>query len=473
MARVRDLDIVFLVYDEPRRDEFWQDLQAKCPRARRIQGVKGLDGGFKAAVAAGGTDHVITVDGDCIVDPTFFELAIDDDLLRATTRIDWPSRNVVNGIVSGNGGIKCWPKSMALSMRSHEHAGAGERSIDFPRADSLEGDGPHRVEHTIPMATVHCNGSPLQAFRSAFREAVRLWVVGRPAGRDEPPADGLHRLQRHRLMLWCSVGADVENGAWCLYGARLAIRMLHLEGWDYLAINDFDWFDDFWREEVGPRFAGDELVCPRSGYAWDQSRLVEEIAALGRTLHEPLGLEIAELTADQSRFFKQIYEPPVNLNTLDRLGTMFQRGIGVAQEEERARRCYEAAARVGHPSALYNLARLELAVAADRSARDRGIACLREANALGNAYAAHRLGCLHRIGRHVERDPARALALFTLAVERGFAGAHRDLAELYEAGDGVAPDAERARRHRQLAEAAGRAPDGPRDEPELLSHQAG
>ena len=127
MVKTTDFDIVFLAYDEPRREEFWLDLQSKYPQARRVQGVKGLDGGCKAAVTAGHTDHVIVVDGDCIVDPAFFDLSIDEDLLRADTRIDWPSRNVVNGVVSGNGGIKCWPKRMALTMRGAKFVGFGSK----------------------------------------------------------------------------------------------------------------------------------------------------------------------------------------------------------------------------------------------------------------------------------------------------------------------------------------------------------
>lgn len=390
MVRTTDFDMVFLAYDEPRRDEFWLDLQSKYPRARRVESVKGLDGGCKAAVAAGDTDHVIVVDGDCIVDPAFFDLLVDEDLLRADTRLDWPSRNVVNGVVSGNGGIKCWPKAMALTMRSHETADPAERSIEFPSAATLDGAGPHRIQFTTPLATVLCNGSPLQAFRSAFREAIHLWLVGKDARRGGAPTDHLRPHQRHRLLLWCSVGADAENGLWCLYGARLASQMVQLRDWDPLLINDFDWFDEFWHKEIAARFSGNDVICECTGYAWDRARLVAEVAALGTTLRQQLGLEVADLGPDQSRFCKQIYEPAVDLNALDRLGTMFQRGVGVACNQDKAVHFYQTAARVGHPGALYDLARLELASDIPW-VRQHGIALLREARALGNAHAARRL----------------------------------------------------------------------------------
>lgn len=458
--RIADLSVVFISYDEPRRDEFWLDLVRKCPAARRVHGIKGFDRSHRTAILAADTDPVITIDADTIVELTFFDGAIDEAILRPGTRVDWPAKNVVNGIVSSNGGVKCWPKALVAGMLSHEIAPPEERSVDFPVAlDVWREAGPHRVEQTVPMSLHCCNGSPTQAFRSSFREATKLAL---PVASGSPAAATLHPLHRHRLAVWCSVGADAENGLWCLYGARLAVKMLHLHGWGYLAINDFDWFENFWRSEIGPRFAGDDAVRGRSGYSWDQGRLRAEITALGRTLRDDLGLEVADLDADQSRLFKRIYEPPLNLNALDRLGTMFRRGVGVAEDEERALGCYEAAARLGQPNSLYNLARLELDSKDDPDARQQGVARLREASALGSAYAAHHLGRMHRVGKAVERDPAAAVAMFTLAAARGFALAHCDLAEMYEAGDGLAPDPERAREHRQRAAAAGPDSDGQR-----------
>ena len=37
---VRPMDIVFLSYDEPSAEKYWQILKEKYPRAKRIQGVK-------------------------------------------------------------------------------------------------------------------------------------------------------------------------------------------------------------------------------------------------------------------------------------------------------------------------------------------------------------------------------------------------------------------------------------------------
>ena len=142
--KIAELSVVFISYDEPRREEFWLDLKEKCPSAGRVDGIKGIDLAHKTAVGAGTTDYVITVDADTIVAPGFFEGDLDDALLRPGTRVDWPARNVVNGVVSSNGGLKCWPKALVASMRSHESApGSSARSIS--RRPSRSGARPGRI----------------------------------------------------------------------------------------------------------------------------------------------------------------------------------------------------------------------------------------------------------------------------------------------------------------------------------------
>ena len=46
-----------------------------------------------------------------------------------------------------------------------------------------------------------------------------------------------------RLITWCNIGADVENGLWACYGARLGAYDVNLNK-DFLleSISSFDWF---------------------------------------------------------------------------------------------------------------------------------------------------------------------------------------------------------------------------------------
>ena len=39
----------------------------------------------------------------------------------------WAGKNTVNGLVYGNGGIKCWPKQVVYGMQTHENAPEGDK----------------------------------------------------------------------------------------------------------------------------------------------------------------------------------------------------------------------------------------------------------------------------------------------------------------------------------------------------------
>jgi len=179
---VRDLDVFFLSFDEPDADAHFADLRQKHPTAKRIHGVKGFDSAHKAAARESRTEHFVTIDADNIVDPAFFELALDSSVLGPRTIVSWPARNVVNGIVSGNGAVKCWPRGFVLEMRTHENATGDEGRVDFVyNTDLGRQDGSFPWDEPAPMSTVYGNATPLQAFRAGFRAASRLTLVnGRP-----------------------------------------------------------------------------------------------------------------------------------------------------------------------------------------------------------------------------------------------------------------------------------------------------
>ena len=393
--RVRDLDVVFLSYDEPRADEFWQDLRAKCPHAKRVHGVKGFDRAHKEAARAAATEHFITIDADCVVDPGFFEIAVDDALLTGRTIVSWPGRNHVNGLVYGGGSIKCWPRAHVLEMRTHESAAPEERSVDFTYNTSWSDTGAlHPIDAQVPFGEVFGNGSPLHAFRSGFRAGVRLALVdGRRSLRHGQIHD-LPPLVLHWLLIWLSVGADAENGPWCVYGARLGCSKVSFEDWDYTAINDFDWFDRYWSAEIAPHFAGTEEVCARTGYGWSRAVLAEACAALGADLRTRARLAVADLNAAQSAFLKSVYEPPVALNSLDRMGSMFWRGVGVARDAARAADYHAVAAAAGQTNAMSSLARAYHLGSGRPRDRRRAVELWREAAALGNRFATCELGRL-------------------------------------------------------------------------------
>ena len=64
---IADLDVIYLSYDEPQKEEFWLKIKNMVPWAVRIDSVKGSDAAHKAAAALSETERFITVDADNIV----------------------------------------------------------------------------------------------------------------------------------------------------------------------------------------------------------------------------------------------------------------------------------------------------------------------------------------------------------------------------------------------------------------------
>ena len=73
---IADLDVIYLTYDEPKKEEFWIKIQNMVPWARRVDGVKGSDAAHKACADASDTDRFVLIDGDNIPDPEFFNLQL-------------------------------------------------------------------------------------------------------------------------------------------------------------------------------------------------------------------------------------------------------------------------------------------------------------------------------------------------------------------------------------------------------------
>ena len=71
-----ELDVFYLSYDEPNKEERWADIISKFPFAKRVDGSKGIDNAHKECARQSDTDRFITIDGDNIVEENFFDLEL-------------------------------------------------------------------------------------------------------------------------------------------------------------------------------------------------------------------------------------------------------------------------------------------------------------------------------------------------------------------------------------------------------------
>ena len=297
VVALSEFPVVFMSYDEPWADEAWESLLALRPDAKRVHDVKGLNACHVAAAKEAGTERFLTVDADTFLTEAVLEVTVPKPLLQPYFRLDWQSRNVVNGIVSGNGSLKLWSRDLVMAMRSHEAAPDDRISLDADIGSIKPGRSrlvlmPGCYSDSDPAAT------PYHGFRAGFRETAFLsWLLLR-SGSTASSATGLAQL----LAIWCSIGRHAKNGLWVLYGARMGLMVERFwSGWDIREIYDYDWFQSFWENRIAPKVGSGGARCPQSGVSWDAGRLDGEVQALCRDLAERTSIAITDLGPDESR----------------------------------------------------------------------------------------------------------------------------------------------------------------------------
>jgi hypothetical protein len=281
---IADLDVVYLSYDEPQKEQFWAKIKNMIPWAVRVDGVKGSDAAHKAAADASNTERFILIDGDNLPDEQFFNLIMefpDERWEQAVFR--WRARNHVNGLMYGNGGLSSWTREFVRNMKTHENTdGRFETEVEFC-FDPL-----YWAMHDC-YSTTYPNGSAFQAWRAGFREGVKMCL---DRGQRPSITDFQSRVYQRNLdhlTIWHNIGSDVENGLWAIVGARQGTYMTMLTNWDHRLVQNFDALADIWLT------VKDSTPCTLANQ-------------LGPELGTQLGLPTSMLEIEQSAFFKQHYK---------------------------------------------------------------------------------------------------------------------------------------------------------------------
>ena len=279
---IADLDVIYLTYDEPQKEEFWVKIKNMVPWAKRVDGVKGSDAAHKAAAESSDTARFILIDGDNLPDPAFFNQTLvlpTEEYQNAVFR--WRARNHINGLMYGNGGLSSWTREFVMNMKTHEATdGRDETQVEFC-FDPLYWPMHDCYSKTYP------NGDPFHAWRAGFREGVKMCLQrGRKPTVEEFKNQVLRNLDN--LTIWHNVGSDVEHGEWAIAGARQGTYMTMLTNWDHTQVQDFDALAKLWDtvKDSQPRILANQL---------------------GPELGTQLDLPMAILESEQSAFFKHHY----------------------------------------------------------------------------------------------------------------------------------------------------------------------
>lgn len=218
-------DIVFISYNELNADENYARLKERFPLAKHVKGVAGIHQAHIEAAKRSFTPMFWVVDADAIILDTFnfnYQLTKEEyDIVHV-----WRSRNPVNGLEYGYGGVKLLPKKLTLNM---DTSSTDMTTNISPRFKAME---------EISNITAF-NTDAFSTWRSAFRECCKLAVNNN--------TESLERLDT-----WCTLNDTVPYGFYAYSGA--------LAGRDYgeknasnkealSKINDFTWLEVRWLAE--------------------------------------------------------------------------------------------------------------------------------------------------------------------------------------------------------------------------------
>jgi hypothetical protein len=229
MSRDVPYDVIFLSYNEPFADDNYEKLLRRVPNAKRVHGVKGIFNAHKQAAELATTRMFYVVDADAILldsfDFEYFPNVWDEDIVHT-----WKSKNPINGLVYGYGGLKLFPTKLLRE--------AQDWRIDFTTSVS---------DKFKPMPTVAnytaFNTDPFNTWKSAFRECTKLSSnIIKRSKQDE---------NDERLNIWCTIGAEQPFGEYAIAGANMGKEygIRNAEDDDALTmINDFEWLKKHFEE---------------------------------------------------------------------------------------------------------------------------------------------------------------------------------------------------------------------------------
>ena len=280
------MDFIFLSLDEPNADKNFADLKRKVPWAKRVHGVKGFDTAHKRAAEISESERFITVDADTQIDEEFLNVLVDLNSLGVddTYQFSWCGRIDLNGLKYGNGSLKCWTKSFVKDMKTHEnHDGKNKNVIEFCHF-------PNYYQFNENYSISYIDGSPYQAWRAGFREGVKMSLDKNV----RLPLKQLWWQNYQRLLVWMSVGMDNPLGVYAIHGARTGCYLTTCTDWDFTQANEYRYFEKYWRFELHDDKTTD---------------FYKDSIELGRkiTAEHEIELSIEPLSAEQSKFFKQVH----------------------------------------------------------------------------------------------------------------------------------------------------------------------
>tara|TARA_B100000212_G_scaffold279189_1_gene218905 strand:+ start:7107 stop:7790 length:684 start_codon:yes stop_codon:yes gene_type:complete len=214
-------DAVFISYNEPDADERYKRLLERYPNTKRVHGVKGIHQAHIKAAKKCNTKMFWVIDGDADLLPEF-------NLDHKVSEYDldcvhvWRSRNPINNLVYGYGGVKLLPRRLTMN-------------VDVSSTDMTTSISDRFKAMPFVSNVTSFNTDEFSTWKSAFRECAKL--SSKVIDRQEEGETN------ERLKVWTTTA----HGRFCEFairGARAGMEFGLSSGSDLRLINDFDWLQE-------------------------------------------------------------------------------------------------------------------------------------------------------------------------------------------------------------------------------------
>jgi len=194
------LDIVFVSNGELQADHHYRLLKDSTynrnNHVHRVDGVNGRVAAYHAAARASETAWFFAVFAKLEVNPKF-DWSWQPDRMQQPKHYIFHAVNPVNGLQYGHQAMIAYNRELVLNNQGH--------GLDFTL------DSAHEVV-PINSGTAQYNATPWMAWRTAFREVIKL-------------CSSSDVESQYRLKQWLAVPrTNVENWAWSVWGAEDAVE---------------------------------------------------------------------------------------------------------------------------------------------------------------------------------------------------------------------------------------------------------
>ena len=219
---VKDMDIIFISYDEPTAEARYKQLKDRYPRAKWCKNVQGQTNAYHTAAQMSDTDYFFAVFPKLeIVDS--FKFDFQPDRLKNPCHYIFNAKNPVNGLEYGHGAILLYNKKLVLETK--------DPGIDFTLSAAHE---------SVPILSAinYFNETPWLAWRTAFREIIKLMT------QKQKTVESSYRLKK-----WCELGTG-KNAEWVYCAANDAKDFVNSKE-DIMKSYELDWLKNFYEQKYG------------------------------------------------------------------------------------------------------------------------------------------------------------------------------------------------------------------------------